>query len=481
MNFSPRSKAAVLVCVAALGAAVAQSAPAFFVNDQPVSERELKRRHDDYASLKLQGTVAQDLKRFILSQTVLNEAVFQDAAQVTVPSEELASSVERFRKERELTCDEEYLAALEKLGYTESEYLEAVDRDLRINKRVDEITAGVTATEAELKLYYELFSKWFEVPGKPLDAFDDLRPSVRRQLEANVVTVKRGQALEEWVSALISNANVTFPEGSDRDWFNPVVASVDDLEIRLYDLDNAVYTNPQVFVDLVSGNASQVEARLRKVKPEVLEGLINAAVARQYASRSKRGFFGSGAALVALIERDQTRKVRVTDAEVRAFYAANKAAFSSPASAELVGARFASLKDANAFRWSLVRAKGGNFAKLAAKFRGKTTRYGPITPANLTGPHTALLDPKKLRRVGKAYVSPVIREDATIEVFLVSKLTPSKVQPFDSVRAQVAEWALEGAQGKVARAWWAAERQRHVIVNNLPQVQRELEARAARE
>ena len=41
--------------------------------------------------------------------------------------------------------------------------------------------------------------------------------------------------------------------------------------------------------------------------------------------------------------------------------------------------------------------------------------------------------------------------------------------------------AFPPLQASLARAWWAAERQRHVIVNNLPQVQRELEARAARE
>ena len=462
------------------GVAVAQTAAtALLVNDQPVSERKIAQtqQNSPLYALKLSGVPGLDLENLLMDQVVLLEAANQDAASIELDSEAFANAIEEFRAVRQLTSDEAYLTFLEGIGFTEEEFLEGVAQQQRLNKRVEEVSAGVSGTEAELRQYYELFPEFITELSKPLFPFDDLKPSVRRRLETVVGILKRDAAIDSWVSGLVQNAQVQFPEGSKRDWPNPVVASVNGFEIRLHQLNGEVYNNPDIVVSLLGMDAKVVE-RVRLAKVKAVADLIDRAIALQYASHANKPYVGTGAAVIEQINRQQTRNVRVSDAEARAYYQSQKAMFMRPATAVLTGARFQSTRDASAFRAQLLRAKGTNFGKLAARYRGTATEYGPITPDNLTGPHTALLDPKKLTQFGKLYVSGVIREGNTIEVFLVQDLKPATVMPFESVRAEVTQRALEQARSKVANAWWAAERKRHVIVNNLAAVQQALEAQA---
>jgi hypothetical protein len=470
-----------VVFVILLGMAVAQAdVPAFFVNDQPVSESELARarRSDQLSTLGLKGVIGLDVQLMLLNQVVLIEAARQDSVNVLVTEAEVDESIAQIRSQNNLADEVSYLAAIEGQGFTEESFRTTQKKQLQIQKRVEEITASAKVSDAELKLYYELHPDQYRDQGKPNGFFENLQPELREKYQADANKIKQNEVIEAWVEDITTNADVRFPENSKLELFNPAVASVDGDEIRLTTLLREVYSNPQIAEFMRTSPSTEIIQTL--FKPQALENLINRGVARQYASRSKQAFFGPGQDLLEQIKLEQVRNVQVSDAEVRAYYLAHKSAFTVSGAVAFWTGNFATLKDATMFRTQLLKAKGQNFVRLAAKNRGTANEYEERNTEELTGSKSIPMDPKQLTRVGTSYISGVVRKDGWFEVYLITKMKPASLKPFESVRAEVEKMTLTQARDKASIAWWSAERKNHVIVNNLPAVQAELEARAKR-
>jgi SurA N-terminal domain len=481
MNSKKLARGALVVVMTLLGMALAQAdVPAFFVNDQPVSETELARarRSDQLSTLGLKGAIGLDVQLMLLNQVILIKAAQQDSANVLVTSAEVDEAIAQIRAQNNLSDDASYLAAIEGQGFTDESFRTSQKEQLQIQKRVEEITASAKPSDAESKLYYELHPDQYGDQGKPNELFENLRPDLRKKLQTDVNKIKQNEVIEAWVEDIITNADVRFPEASKLELFDPAVASVDGFEIRLNSLLREVYSNPQI-VEFVRESPSN-ELTQTFFKPQALENLINRGIARQYASRSRQAFFGSHSELFEQIGLEQVRNVQVSEAEIRAYFLVHKSAFIAPAIVSFWTANFANLKDATKFRTQLLKAKGQNFVRLAAKNHGTANEYEEGDTDQRIGSQSISLDPKQLTRVDTGHISQIVRKDGWFEVYLITKIKPASLKTFKSVRADVAVKTLAQARDKAATAWWTAERKNHVIVNNLPAVQAELEARAKR-
>jgi hypothetical protein len=481
MNLKTLARGTFVVLVILLGVVVAQvDVPAFFVNDQPVSESELARvkKSGWISAPDLPNLLRLNAELLAFKKAILFEAARQDSASMLVTSDELEAGINNYRKTDNLENDEQYADFIRDLGFTEAEFQNQQEQHLKVQKRTDEITATATATYAELRLHYDLYSDFYIEMNGTHATFDTLKPEVLKQLRDYANQTKKAGAVEIWVRNLVTEAIVTFPEGSKMEIFDPVVARVDGFEILLSQLlqetEAAVYGVARSYPDVAL-------KELKRIQPGALENLINQVIAQQYASRSDKAFFGYDEAIRTQVQFDGTRNVQVSETQIKAFYLQNKENYGLEASVSLTVALFSDRKNADAFRKQIQSAKGKGFAKLAGQNRGKISELGQLTTSKLRlDLQRNLLEAKKLTQVGDQYISSVIAYDGKFEVYLVRNLKPATFKSLDSVRAEVTRLALMEARDKAAIAWWAAERKNHVIVNNLPAVQAELEARAKR-
>jgi PPIC-type PPIASE domain len=475
------ARGALMVFVTMLGMAVAQAdMPAFFVNDQPVSESELARikKSGWISAPDLPSLLRLNAELLAFKKAILVEAARQDSANMLVTSDELEATINNYRKTNNLETDEQFADFIRDLGFTEAEFRNRQERDLKIQKRNDEIIATVTATDAELRLHYDLYSDFYIEMNGSVATFDTLKPEVSKQLRDYANQTKKAGAFEIWSRNLVTEANVTFPEGSKMKIFDPVVASVDGFEIMLSQLlqetESPVYRVAWSYPDVAL-------KELKRIQPGVLEELINRVIGRQYANRSDKAFFGNDEAIRAQVQSDGTRNVQVSETQIKAFYLQNKKDYGLEASVNLTVALFSDRKNADAFRKQIQSAKGKGFAIFAGQNHGTISELGQLTTSKLRlDLQRNLLDAKKLTQVGDQYISSVIAYDGKFEVYSVRNLKPATFKSLDSVRAEVTRLALMEARDKAVIAWWAAERKNHDIVNNLPAVQAELEARAKR-
>ena len=477
------TRVVVIAAVAFFGGVLAQSdAPAFFVNEQPVTEAELARarRADSLASRNFKGALGFESELLVLNQLVVIRVAAQDAAIVPLTSEEVDLQIKQIRDQNNLIDDAQYEAAIQGAGYSIESFRKDQEANLRIQKRISELQASGKASEAELKFLYELSPQTYAESGKQPAAFATLTPEQRDRLEFDAKKLKQDEAIEAWVAELTSNAQVRFPEGSSLEWFNPVVASVDGFEIRLDVFLREVYSNPEVGRFIEQAEAHTTEAFLSIFKARALERLIDTAVAAQYASRSDQPFFGMYQNQFEQIQQFITQNIQISEVEARAYYLKNKSSYSTQASAELVVAAFSNSVDAKKFRQQLLKSQGENMFKLAAQNHGAASELGRLDADKLIANQTDLLKPEKLTRVKQGHVSKVINGNGQVNVYLVTDFQPASVQPFEAVRQQVSDKARMQAQEKAASIFWAAERKNHEIINNLGQVQAELEARAKR-
>ncbi len=134
-----------------------EGATLMLVNGQPVSEREIDRlkKGSQIFNMGLDGVAAQDLDNLLVDQAVLITSARQDAARVNVSNGDVRKFIADLRQQQGLATDADYLARIQGFGYTDAGFREAVRQQLQLNKRIKEITDGVTVTDAELKFHLE--------------------------------------------------------------------------------------------------------------------------------------------------------------------------------------------------------------------------------------------------------------------------------------------------------------------------------------
>ncbi|GGK12417.1 peptidylprolyl isomerase [Deinococcus malanensis] len=267
------------------------------------------------------------------------------------------------------------------------------------------------------------------------------------EAKADAVTAvneqKKNAALEEWVEGLEKGVKI---EVKDPNWrtVNPTVATVGGQNVRHSDVIGQVVGNEQ-FGQLLQQVPGDQAAQLVNgmLKPQVTQQLISSYAAPQIARSLKLPVTGTRQEKAAAIAAYGSRNVKVTDADVQAFYAQNRAQFESPATATVDEASFKDRSKALVFRNSWNGQ--GSFASAASKQGGTVSERGSVTAGDgKLGQelNAAVFSARNLKSAGEGSLSDVIKVGERYSVAYVTDLKPAATQPLSAVRDQIESQVL---------------------------------------
>ncbi|GGI92051.1 peptidylprolyl isomerase [Deinococcus wulumuqiensis] len=289
------------------------------------------------------------------------------------------------------------------------------------------------------------------VPGQPKtfeQAKTDLVAAVRQQ--------KQDAALERWADEQRKNAKVEYVDPA---WKieNPTVASVAGQNIPYSDVVAQVMNNQQIAGLVGQLPPEQLPELLNKTfKPQVVQQLIQGYAAPNIARKLGLSLSGSRQDIAQQLAAYGARDVKVSDADVQAYYRQNIAQYEVPASATLDEASFRDKNQAAAFRtdWN----GQGDFVAAASKAGGTVSERGQVSPApdQTTGevpPLTAAAFGQNLRSVGEGSLTPVVQVGERYSVGYVRDLVRPTTRPLSEVSDEIRQNLLSSKQAETGQAF----------------------------
>ncbi|MFA5551043.1 MAG: peptidyl-prolyl cis-trans isomerase [Trueperaceae bacterium] len=306
--------------------------------------------------------------------------------------------------------------------------------------------------------------------------FDEVEETVRQ----DALDAKKGGIVEAELDRLREEAVITFPASSELSFNNPVVATVNGVEIRAVDVDAALYTNPQIQQSLSPQVADLIVGLF---KPTVQSQVIDTEVAFQAADSLGVPFIGTRAGVAQSALNFVGRDATATEAELLAYYETNLALFTLPGEAFTRRVDFDDQDAATAFRQALLSGQGVE----AAVGAGVLTDLGLLRPGEADlEVDTALFgtqafeplpdgvhdvsdvlvfrvpvepDPEAEAAEGADGVEEADDDSVLREQFvvLVAERIPERVRAFEDVRSQV-EASVLAQLRQAERADWLADR-----------------------
>ncbi|MFU8887647.1 MAG: peptidyl-prolyl cis-trans isomerase [Trueperaceae bacterium] len=341
---------------------------------------------------------------------------------------------------------------------------------------------GITdVVESDGRFHVVVVEAYLSVAPRP---FDEVAAAVRD----DALAAKRSGVLEAEIERLVDAARVEIPQESTLRFDDRPVAVVGDVEIMATDLVRATYTNPQIQQALSPDTAFIITAFF---KPSVLAQLVDQELALQGLAELDAPFVGPRSLVAQSALNYVARDAAVTEDDVVAYYEQNRAAFTVPASAEVLQVEAGSLEVAAAFRDAVLR--DGDVALAAEESGAEVVDLGLVVPGRLEG----LLDltlfgtdafeplPEEPWEVSDILVVtdevPLLPEalevDADAEgdasepeasdadtdevltrfvdryVLLVADRRPERVRPLAEVRGQIEATVLAEARADLREAW----------------------------
>lgn len=305
---------------------------------------------------------------------------------------------------------------------------------------------------------------------KYLPATDVKFEEVRDRVKEDAKRVKGQGALEAYLEELRAKAVVKWAEGSTLKFENPVVAKVGETEIKLSEVTQAVFANPQV-PQLVQQGLGELAVQF--FMPQTLEQLINREAIYQAAQKLGQPFFGSKSDLVNQAQQWKTRNITVTDAEVRKYYDANLANFTIPASAKVQAVNFKKEDKAKADAFRAAALKGGKLEDLAKANSGTVQDFGVVSPGTMPPiPNRLVFLTRGTFPEGPlGEVSEVVKlEDESYQVLIVKDRKSEILRPFEEVKEQARRQVLASRRAEAAQKWAEEVRKAAKVENNLQKV-----------
>jgi len=304
------------------------------------------------------------------------------------------------------------------------------------------------------------------LPGGDV-TFEEVKDKVMK----DALAVKQQGAIETYIEEVRKNAKVKFAENFPYEYKNPVVARVNDAEIKLEDVNKVVFANPQV-PDLIRQGLGELVVKF--FYPTTTDQLVTTELLYQEAKKTGLPFIGTKARIASDVQLWKTKDVTVTEEEVRAYYEKNKEQFTIPATASIALARFPDEEKAKAYREGVLEGKDPK--QLAEELGGEYIEVPNVTPDQLPPVLIPVIfgdAPKADAPAGK--VSDVIKVgDQDYEVAIVKSLTPERVQPFEEVKDQVRELAIAEKRAELAKQWIEELKKQAKIENRIEEVLAEL-------
>jgi len=294
---------------------------------------------------------------------------------------------------------------------------------------------------------------------------------VADKVKQDALAVKQQGALEAYLKELREKTQVKFAEDFPYEYKNPVVARVNDAEIKLEDVSQVVFANPQV-PDLIQQGLGELVVKF--FYPTTTEQLMTTELLYQEAKKTGLPFIGTKAQIANDVQLWKTKDITVTDEEVRAYYEKNKEQFTIPATATIALARFEDEEKAKAFRERVLA--GEDPAKVAEELGGTIQELEKVTKDRLPPALAPVVfgdAPKADAPAGK--VSDVIKlGENDYEVVIIKAFTPEKVLPFEEVKEEVKKLAIAEKRAEAARAWIEELKKNARWENNIEKVLAEL-------
>ena len=237
----------------------------------------------------------------------------------------------------------------------------------------------------------------------------DVRPfdEITEQVRDDALAAKESALLQETLRNLRQDAALEFPDDSEYDFDNEVVAIVGDEEVRALELAEATYLNQQVQQFLSPQNAEIVASFF---KPSSLEQLIEQKLALQGADSLDATFVGSEGVIARSALNYVANDAEVTEEDLQTYYEANQDRFTIPASATALQLDFASEDAAFDFR-NLILEENLDLAAVAERASNEAlvlTDLGTVEPGQL--------DSEVDRYLFGTEAFTVITEDSPLEV-----------------------------------------------------------------
>jgi parvulin-like peptidyl-prolyl isomerase len=305
---------------------------------------------------------------------------------------------------------------------------------------------------------------------KYLPAGDVKFEEVKDRVKEDAKRIKGQGALEAYLEELRAKANVKFAEGSTLKYENPVVAKVNEAEIKLAEVTQSVFANPQV-PQLVQQGLGELAVQF--FMPQTLEQFINREAVYQAAQKLGQPFFGSKSDIVTQAQQWKTRDITVTDAEVRKYYDSNLANFTIPASAKVQAVNFKKEDKAKADAFRAAALKGGKLEDLAKANSGTVQDFGVVNPGTMPPVPNRLvfLTRGTFPKGPLGEVSEVVKlEDESHQVLIVNDRKAEVLRPFEEVKEEARQQVLASRRAEAAQKWVEEVRKAAKVENNLQKV-----------
>ncbi|MFC4639722.1 peptidylprolyl isomerase [Deinococcus hohokamensis] len=291
-----------------------------------------------------------------------------------------------------------------------------------------------------------------------------LAPAVKpfEAAKADAVTAvneqKKNAALEAWLDGLEKNVKI---EVKDPNWKteDPTVATVAGQNVRHSEVIAQVVGNQQ-FTQLLQQVPAEQAAGLVNgmLKPQVTQQLISGYAAPVIARKLRLPVTGTRQEQAAAIAAYGSRGVKVTDADIQAFYQQSKAQFQTPGSATVDEASFKDRAAALAFRSGWTGQ--GSFAAAAGKAGGTVSERGSVTAGDGKlgeALDAAVFSAKSLKPAGEGSLSDVVKVGERYSVLYVTDLKPAATQPLSAVRDQIETQVLASKRAETGQAFLAKQ------------------------
>jgi hypothetical protein len=451
-----------------LGAPSDKTPPIMYVNgipvfqeDYKVNETALRSRLNVLPNSPLKSAVIENLAA---AQTITYRGVLEAAKIYSITSEEQEKYLNELRGQVPLAQFQQNITAQ---GYTWEAFLEELRQRLQVSKLIEAMEATDVSQE-ELEFFHANSPRW---NTQPLE-------KVLEPVQTQARISKASGELSLWVQMLSRQSQVTYPDDSRELFVNPVVASVEGVDLRLDDLSRRAYYSWDFFAHRYSSKNTKdpYQTWFSDGLPKVLESMIDAEVAAHVAAQKGLAAIGDPDQILALMNTYQKRQVRLSEAEIRAFYAKNSKNYMNPADALVTRIVFDNAAKANAFRQAMLR---GATDVLATARKYTTTPISAYLKVSQSASGYMKTDVKyifanNLPRVrgGRITAAYADRSRDTV-VCVVHEVTPATPKPLAEVRQRI----VASLTDERTKDWVKTARKGLKISNNYKAVLLELAKR----
>ncbi|WP_425148031.1 peptidylprolyl isomerase [Deinococcus sp.] len=290
------------------------------------------------------------------------------------------------------------------------------------------------------------------LPAVP-KTFEEAKGTVSDAVTAQL----KNQAVESWIDGLRKNLKI---ETIDPAWSvsNPPVAVVAGQNIPYSELVSSMVGNQQFGSLLQRAPADSVAPMVNQfLKPTIVQQLIQQYAAPLIVKTQNIPLAGSRAELLAGLNAYGSKDVKVSDADVLAFYNSNQAQFKNPAKATVSEAVFKDKQQALAFRQDF---KGGDFTALASKAGATVSERGAVTEGDQKlniALGKAVFAANRLQSAGEGSVSDVVDNGGKYSVAYVTDLIKASVKPLTGVQDTIRPQLLSQKKAAAGAAFIAAQ------------------------